>query len=163
MRNYKIARRPTLFPATPDFMKHFLSAEGDPDKKVQAKLASDMGCQYCNMVGKLIYAMTTYLPDLSHAVIRMSQNNSCHAPVHYHWVYHALKYMYKTRDDSLYFGRPAPNKNLTQKPFPTINSNDHELILDGWPTFAPLKAHGYVDSEWATCPRTRRSLTRAIV
>ncbi len=38
-----------------------------------------------------------------------------------------------------------------------INSHPHDIILDNHPNFDALVAHAYTDSDWATCPKTRRS------
>ena len=69
MHSHMMRGQPTPFPTTQGSMSGFLSTEGDPDEKVQAKLALDMKCQYRNVVGELIYAMTTCRPDISNAVI----------------------------------------------------------------------------------------------
>ena len=37
-------------------------------------------------------------------------------------------------------------------------SNAHDLLLDGRPIHAAKDLHAYVDSEWATCPKARRSV-----
>ena len=38
-------------------------------------------------------------------------------------------------------------------------SNPHDVLLDTRPIHDALDVHGFVDLDWATCPRTRRSLT----
>jgi hypothetical protein len=38
-----------------------------------------------------------------------------------------------------------------------INSNKKDIYLDNRPQFDALTAHAYADSDWATCPKTRRS------
>ena len=57
----------------------------------------------------------------------------------------------------MYFWRSEPNELLPDHPLPRVNSNAHDLLADGRPRHEPLQLHGYVDSEWAACPRTRRS------
>jgi hypothetical protein len=47
---------------------------------------------------------------------------------------------------------------LPTLPPPKINSNMHDLLLDGRPIHGPTEMHGYMDAEWATCPITRRSM-----
>ena len=47
---------------------------------------------------------------------------------------------------------------LKDAPPPDIKSNVHDLLLDGRPHHGPLNMHGYMGSEWATCPLTRRSV-----
>jgi hypothetical protein len=65
-------------------MKKFNAATGDPDKKVQAKLAKEMKLSYRSGVGELIWAMTTCHPDLVYVVVKLSQSNHCPHEHHYH-------------------------------------------------------------------------------
>ncbi|KAL7523787.1 hypothetical protein ACHAXR_000330, partial [Thalassiosira sp. AJA248-18] len=116
-----------------------------------------MGFGYRNGIGEAIYAMITARPDLSYAVTRSAQYSACPHELHYHGVRHMLKYMYITRDDGIYFWRATPNDHLPYAEPPTINSNEHDLLLDGRPSHGPLDLHSYMDSDWATDPRTRRS------
>ena len=39
---------------------------------------------------------------------------------------------------------------------PPLLSNAHDLLLDGRPKHAANDLHAYMDSEWATCPKTHR-------
>ena len=48
---------------------------------------------------------------------------------------------------------------LPLKSPPDVNSNLHDLLLDGWPKNDPNQIAAWVDSDWAGCPRTRRSFT----
>ncbi|KAL7552295.1 hypothetical protein ACHAWF_018275 [Thalassiosira exigua] len=149
--------RPTPLPSKDTFMRDFLSAQGTKDDVEQAKLAKEMGFGYRKGIGQLIYPYMTCRPDLSYAVVRASQYSSFPAPIHYHGVRHALKYLYCTRDDGIYFWRTTPNDALPDVPPPPINSNAHDLLHDGRPIHDALDPHGYMDSDWGACLRTRRS------
>jgi hypothetical protein len=100
--------RPTPFPCNPTWFKKFNAAIGDPDLNKQAKLAKTMNLSYHSGVGELIWAMTTCCPDLAYVSVKLSQANSCPHKHHYHGLCHALKYMYMTRDDGLYFWHTTP-------------------------------------------------------
>ena len=102
------AARPTPLPCDPSWFKKFNAATGDPDPKKQADLAKQMNLSYRSGVGELIWAMTTCRPDLAYASVKLSQSNGCPHEHHYHGLRHALKYMYTTRDDGLYFWRTKP-------------------------------------------------------
>jgi hypothetical protein len=74
-------------------------------------------------------------------------------------VKHILKYLYLTRDDGLHYWRAQPNKSLPAVAPPKINSNTHNILLDGRIIHDSLELHGFVDADWATCPKTCCSFT----
>ena len=125
--------KPTPLPNRQTFQKSFLNAKGDPDPKAQAALAKQMGFGYRNVIRELIYAMVTCRPHLSYAVVRSSQFNTCPAEVYYHSVCHMLKYLFLTKADGINYWRQQPNKHLVHKAPPKINSNLHDLHLNGRP------------------------------
>ena len=148
---------PTPLPTTSGFMKSFLAAEGDP--KGQKELEERMRMSYRSGVGELIYALVTCRPDISHAVVRCAQNCICPHEIHYHGVKNILKYLYLTKSEGLYFWRAQPNDLLPDNPAPTLSSTAHDLLMEGRPHHDSTTLHGFVDSDWATCPKTRRSMT----
>ena len=121
-----------------------------------------MGFGYRNGIGEIIWAMISARPDMSYACIRSSQYSACPAEIHYHGVRNALKYLCQTKDDGIIYWRPVPNEHLPYVEPPTITANAHELLLDGRPKDEPLTRAGWSDSEWASCPKTRRSFTGAV-
>ena len=150
-------QRSTPLPVQKNFLKDFLANKGSTDEKDQDQLAKEMGFKYRSGIGELIYAMITCRPDLSYGVVRAAQFSVCPSKIHYHGVRHLLKYLYATKSDGIYFWRTSPNESLPHVPPPTINSNQHDLLLDGRPTHGPSDLHGFMDSAWADCPITRRS------
>ncbi len=121
---------PTLLLADSAWFKKFNVAIGDPNRKVQAKLAKKMQLTYHCGVGELIWAMTTTRPDLAFASVILSQANSALDEHHYHRVKHALKYLYSTCDDGISFWRTGPCPEFPDRPLQTINSNIEDLLLD---------------------------------
>ena len=117
-----------------------------------------MGLPYCSGIGELLWAVSTCRPDLCYASVRSSQHSVCPAREHYHGLRHSLKYMYVTRDDGIYFWRAIPNEKLPAVPPQAPKSNRAELLLDGRPNHDALSLHAFMDSEWGSCPRTRRSM-----
>ena len=109
MRNFiSTDVRPTPLPTDPTWMKKFNVPMGDPDPKVQAKLAKPMELSYRSGVGEMIWAMTTCRPDVAFASIKLSQANSCPHEHHFHGLKHALKYLFSTCEDGIYFWCTAP-------------------------------------------------------
>jgi hypothetical protein len=121
--------RPPPLPIDPMWYKKFNTAIGDPNPKAQAKLAKQMQLPYRSGVGELIWAMTTTHPDLAFTSFKISQANSCPDKHHYHGVEHALKYLYSTRDNGLYFWQTAPRPEFKEGPLPRISSNKQDLLL----------------------------------
>ena len=155
--------RPTPLPTDPTWYKKFNAAVGDPDPKTQAKLAKQMQLTYRCGVGELIWAMTTTRPDLAFASVKLSQANSCPDEHHYHGVKHALKYLYRTRDDGLYFWRTAPRPEFKEGPLSCINSNKQDLLNTNRLEQDAHIVHAYADSDWASCVKTRRSFGGAVI
>ncbi len=116
-----------------------------------------MQLKYRSGVGKLIWAMTTCQPDLAFASVKLSQSNSYPHKLHFHGLKHALKFMYNSRDDGLYFWHTSPRPELLEGPLPCVNGNVQDILLDGQPQFDTYIAHAYADSNWATCVKTQRS------
>lgn len=156
---HQMPTRPTPLPHMDSFMKSLLSAVGDTSMQAQEKLDRDMGIKYRNGLGELIYALVTCRPDISYAVVKCAQATVCPHEIHYHALRHIMKYLYTTRDDSIYFWRQQLHPTLPNDPLPHITSRPADLLPDARPSHPATDLHGYVDSDWATCPRTRRSLT----
>jgi hypothetical protein len=153
------ANRPTPLPTNPTWLKKFNAAVGSTDASDQAKLATKMQINYRAGVGELIWAMTTCRPDVALTSVKLSQSNSAPAEHHYHSLKHAIRYIYITRDDGIYFWRTDPRMDLPEGPLPTVNSNHSDLLLDNRPAHDTTTAVAYGDSDWATCVKTRRSFS----
>jgi hypothetical protein len=155
--------QPTLLPTDPIWFKKLNAAIGDPDLKVQAKLAKNMQLTYRSGVGGLIWAMTTTRPNLAYTSVKLSQANSAPNEHHYHGVKHALKYLYSTWDDGIYFWQTGARNEFKEGPLPAINSNKQDLLLPDQPEHNAHIVHAYADSDWATCVKTQRSFGGAVI
>ncbi len=118
-----------------------------------------MEIKYKDGVGKLIWAMTTCKPDISYISVKLSQSNMAPAEHHYHGLKHAIRYIYITRHNGIYFWRTRTRDELPAGPLPTVNSNIQDLLLDGCPQHDANIAVAYSDSDWATCMKTRQSFS----
>ncbi len=142
-----------------DWLKGFNSTMGSSDPKLIAKLESTMQIKYCGGVGKLIWAMTTCHPDLAFVSVKLAQFNTSPAEIHFQGLTNAICYLHTTRHDGIYFWRPASRLGLPDGPLPTINSNQHNLLLDIRLHHNASTAVAYGGSDWATCVKTRRSFS----
>jgi hypothetical protein len=156
-----MANRPLPMPTTDTFLRNFSSTVGTDDEKELEKLKKEFGFGYRNGIGELIYAIVTCRPDLSTTVVRCAQHSAKPSRFHFHAVRHALKYLYITRDDGIYFWRAKPLMELPEHDLPTHSVPCHGTLPENIarPEHGPFTPHSYVDASWADCPITRRSLT----
>jgi hypothetical protein len=106
--------------------------------------------------------MTTTRPDLAFASGKLFQVSS--APeYHYHGLKHALKYLYSTREDGIYFWRTAPCQAFPKGCLPTLNSNRQDLTLNNRPEHDANTLHAYADLDWAMCVKTRYSFGGTVI
>ena len=76
----------------------------------------------------------------------------------YPYRFHALKYLYATGDNGIYFWRTASCPEFKEGPLPRVNSNKQDLLLDTIrPEHDANVMNAYADSDWATCVKTRHS------
>ena len=147
---YAASTQPTLFPTDSAWWKDFNKATGNPDEKAQASLAKEMELSYCAGVRELIWAMTNCRPDLAFASVKLSQSKSCSHKIHYHGLKCALKYLYSTKEDGIYFWWTSPHMELPKGPLPPIQSNKQDLLLDNCPDHDANVAYAYVDLDRGT-------------
>ena len=91
--------------------------------------------QYRNMVGSMLYLACWSRPDIAFAVSELSRFVSSPGQNHMKAVKHLLRYLKGTQDLGLKFAKPKNTGPM-----------DRPNIL--W---------GFVDSDWAGCPDSRRS------
>jgi hypothetical protein len=140
--------RPTPLPTDPTWLKTFNAAVGSTDPDVQKDLFKKMQIKYKAGVGELIWAMRTCRPDIAFTSVKLSQSNSAPAEHHYHYLKHAIRYVYITREDGIYFWRTTIRTDLPKGPLPRVNSNRQDLLIDARPDHAATTAVAYGDSNW---------------
>ncbi len=72
----------------------------------------------------------------------------------YHGLKQALKYLYSSKEDGLYFWQTSPCMELLEGPLPPVHSNKQDLLLDNHPEHDATVLIAYADSDWATCVKT---------
>jgi hypothetical protein len=93
--------------------------------------------QYRNLIGSMLYLSCWTRPDIAFAVSELSRFVSSPCQIHMLAAKHLLRYLKGTKDLGLQFTKPKDQ-----------SSRNQTNIL--W---------GFVDSDWAGCPLTRRSTT----
>lgn len=109
------------------FHKELYKAKGNPDKKVHAILAMQMGFGYRKAIGKLIWPMTICRPDLSQAVMKCASASAAPTETHYNAVKSIFRYLAATMKDGIHFWRTAPRMDLPDDDLPHIHSTPHNL------------------------------------
>eukprot|EP00804_Cyclotella_cryptica_P012200 CCRYP_009883-RA/>CCRYP_009883-RA protein AED:0.21 eAED:0.21 QI:0/-1/0/1/-1/1/1/0/337 len=151
-----MAERPLPIPTNESFIKAFNADSGNPDVKIQKELQQRFKFGYRSGVGELIYAMVTCRPDISAVTVKCTQHSTCPADIHFQAVKHAIKYLVATQKDRIYFWRATPLMTLPEHPIPVCATALHGPLPPKVhrPQHACTDMHAYVDSDWATCPKT---------
>jgi hypothetical protein len=104
--------------------------------------------------------MVTCRPDLSFAVIKLSQFSNNPGRIHYNYVRHVFRYLQHTCDYGRTYWRTAPCPHLPDIPAPPLVSPNPEDGRHTDPADIPSTSlFGYVDSDWASDIRHRRSVS----
>lgn len=126
------------------------------------KLQREMGFNYRQAIGELIYMMVTCRPDISFPLIKLSQYSKNPAQEHYEAVKHLFKYLRATINDGLIFWRNTPREDLPQLPLPTpTDGNYNNTSMDLVDSLQIL--HGAVDSDWGGDTSHRKSVSSIIL
>lgn len=92
---------------------------------------SNVKYPYQNLVGSLMYLAVLTRPDIAFSVSYLSQYNSCYSESHWKCAKRVLRYLQGTKNLGLKFEKEGTSSYL----------------------------EGFVDADWATCKRDRRSYT----
>lgn len=87
-----------------------------------------MGFKYRAATGKLIFAMVTCRPDISHSIIKLTQYNNNPAEVHYKAVLDIYAYLRDTQNKGLTYWKTSPDKSLPTAP--NIQPEAEEYVLN---------------------------------
>ena len=131
---------------------------GEEEKQL---LESKLRFKYRQAAGEIIYAMITCRPDISYAIIKLSQYSTKPAAIHYQALIHLYKYLKATKTQGIYYWREHPRNDLPPGDIPiTRNDNnyDERLVLTRQTNQMDI-LQAYVDSDHATDSTHRRSVT----
>jgi hypothetical protein len=153
--------RPVRMNGTSDALQHLDTSPVPSSDSERESLERSMGFSYRKAIGILIWAMVTCRPDLSFAVIKLSQFSNNPGRIHYNHVRHVFRYLQHTRDYGLTYWRTTPCPHLPDTPAPPpVSPNLEDGLRPTDPSDIPLTSlFGYVDSDWASDIRHRRSVS----
>jgi len=95
------------------------------DEKIQ--LESKMGFKYCQVIGEVIYPCFKACPEISPAVIKLSQYKDNPAKEHYAALLAVIKYLAATIDEGISYWYQAPVNTLPEGNLPQTHSDNHTL------------------------------------
>ena len=123
--------------------------QGPDDPIKQKNLETQMGFNYRQAIGELIFAMTICRIDISIAVIILSQYSHNPAKIHYQALKAVFVYLKATKHDGIYYWRPEPRDDLPDEPLPTTITSAQRLDeFVNHETSTTLK--GASDATWAS-------------
>ena len=132
----------------------------ETDKDIR-NLQLEMGLNYCQGIGELIYLMVTCRPDISFPLIKLSQYSANPAREHYTALKDIFKYVLATKSDGLYFWRQCPREELPDLPIPIPTTSNYDT--SNRPNDLPTTMHGAVDSDWAGDTTHRKSVSGLVI
>jgi hypothetical protein len=125
------------------------------------ELEKELGFGYRQAVGEIIYAMVTCRPDISFAIIKLSQYSVNPGAIHFKALKHLYQYMIHTKDDGIYYWRDKPRNDLPLGPIPKTkqDGNYDESTKTERLTTEARTLTALVDSDHASDSTHRRSVT----
>ena len=107
-----------------------------------------MGFNYCQAIGKLIYALTIYQVDISPALITLSHQSAAPSKIHYDAVKKIILYLHATKHHGLTYWWSNPREDLPCIPHPgTITANEKWAKFNDM--YDLLTLRGTCDATWA--------------
>ena len=154
--------KPTPMTSDNDMIRKLDTSTGPSNEADKQALQKEMGFKYRTATGELLFAMVTCRPDISNAVVKLTQFNVNPARCHYEAVIRVYRYLNATKDRGLTFWRTNPNNTLPE-------SNHHHPQPEEY-NFQTTEEHNssekpyvLVDSDWAGNVKTRRSVSGIVL
>lgn len=122
----QIANEPIPMKSDKDYMKELENSEVPTTEAEKRKLQNQMGFNYRQAIGTLIYMIVTCGPNILYPLIKLSQYNNNPLQVHYEAVKHLFKYLKSTIDDELYYWRSSKHPESKKGPIPTTHASNYK-------------------------------------
>ena len=156
----QVPSHPVPFPADSAYIKTLETATPPDTIPGKLLLKEEMGFNYRQIIGEIIYPMMKCRPEIAPHGIKLSQYMENPAREHYQAIRDLLSYLSKTIDDGIYYWRKKPRMDLPVGALPDTH-HDNYLMPDNTPNDDALYA--YTDSDWATDSVHRKSITGIVV
>ena len=152
------SNKPIPMRADNEYIQQFDTTKGPTDVNEQTTLEQRMGFKYRQATGELLFAMVTCRPDISVAVMKLTQHNHNPAEIHFKAAMDVNKYLSATPTKGIQYWRavPQPHLPIITPQTPMSDSEFPSTVL--FPGTAS-DAYGYVDSDWGGNVDTRKSIS----
>ncbi len=148
---------PTPLPSDTTFISNLENAIIPNTQEEKQQLRDRMGWHYRQVIGEVIYPMMKCRPDIAFHATKLSQYMDNPAEEHYHALRHLCKYLSDTIYDGIYYWRDKPRMDLPDAPLPKSYHDNYTLEVN--PADNIHQLYGYVDADWATDTKHRKSVT----
>ena len=156
--NPATTNKPTPMKTDNKYIHDLDTSIGPETPEAATELENRMKFKYRAATGELIFAMITCRPDISNAVLKLTQFNNKPAEIHYKAILDVYRYLHATMDKGIQYWKRQPDNSLPDTPPDT--SEPEQYTLQQLPLQHDMtKAYGYVDSDWAGNVKTRKSLS----
>ena len=140
--------KPTPMKADPKYIAELDTSRGPTTQKEHKELENKMGFKYRAATGELIFAMVTCRPDISYAVIKLTQFNNAPTEIHYNAILDIYRYLNATKHDGIQYWRPQKNAELPDAPPTTAEVEQFKIDIPKEHNNMS-STYGCVDSDWA--------------
>ena len=134
-----------------------------PSSSMEIKRLHDAHFNYRQVIGEAMYAMVTCQPNISYAVIKVSQYSSNPAEVHYKAARQLMNYLALTKSRGITYWRGAFVPADLPEHQPDQRVSRSEVINSIPEPDKPREPHAYMDSDWGGDRSHRRSVTGLLV
>lgn len=151
---------PVPLPAEPKYITKLEQAAPPTTVTEKENPRKRMSFNYRQIVGEIIYPMMKCRPDIAYHATKLSQYMENPAADHYEALRQICTYLSHTIDHGIYYWRSTPRTDLPELPQPTLHHDNYTMQIN-------LTDHssltGYVDADWATDTKHRRSVTGIVL
>ena len=151
-----VPANPIPLPADPNYIRKLESAKVPDSIPAKLKLKEEMGINYRQIIGEIIFPMMKCRPEIAPHAIKLSQYMENPAREHYEALRDVLSYLSKTIDDGIYYWRKEPRFDLPVGPMPELHPDNY--LMDDH-AHKDDNLYGYVDSDWGSDSNHRKSIT----
>jgi hypothetical protein len=144
-----------------EYIRKLEKAVPPTDIRDQEQLPQEFGFRYRQVIGEVLYPMVKCRPDISTAVIKLSQYMANPAREHYKAVHNLIKYIAATYNEGIFYWRELSCNQLPDKGIPNVHPDNHVLTTHSPKQGHPM--HAYSDSDWGADTNHRLSITGVII